>query len=166
MLETDPQTRRFIAQIRAWKRTTPPDPPFSLARPCKRTQPVAKAPGVPRPASLLDGTYRWMLTLSDARAFWGKVDDPSQLPLIGTAVLREGTWRFRSPEVDQGTFSIRGDRLRFVWPRIPSILVFRFTRDGDGTIHLRPVLPMDRGDQFVWSYKAWTRIGPPTGIGN
>jgi TRAP-type C4-dicarboxylate transport system substrate-binding protein len=166
MLEADPQTRRFIEQIRAWKRTTPADPAISLASPCKHTQPVAGAPGVPRPASLLDGTYRWVLTLSDARAFWGKVDDPSDLPMLGTAVLRNGTWRFVSPEGDDGTFSIRGDRLRFVWPRIPSILVFRYTRDTDGTIHLKPVLPMDRGDQFVWSFKPWKRIGPPTRPGH
>jgi TRAP-type C4-dicarboxylate transport system substrate-binding protein len=165
-LEADAQTRRFIDQIRAWKRTTPADPAIFLATPCKHTQPVAGASGPRRPATLLDGTYRWVLKLSDARAFWGKVEDPSDLPLIGTAVLRNGRWRFTGPETDEGTFSIHSDRLRFVWPRIPSILVFRFTRDGDGTIHLKPVLPMDRGDQFVWSFKPWKRIGPPTQLGH
>ena len=165
MLEADPETRRFIEQIRAWKATTPTDPPIALATPCKHTQPVASAPGPPRPASLLDGTYRWVLTLSDAMAFWGKKNtDSSELPLISTIVLRNGTWRFTGPGTDVGTFTIRGDRLRFVWPRIPSILVFAFTRDTDATIHLKPVLPMDRGDQFVWSGKPWKRIGPPTRI--
>jgi len=130
---------------------------------------VASATGPRRPTSLLDGTYRWVLTLSDAMAFWGqKRTDSSGLPLIGTIVLRDGTWRSAgaNPVHDEGTFSIRGDRVRFVWPAIPSILVFRFTRGTDGTIHLKPVLPMDRGDQFVWSYKPWTRIGPPPQLGH
>src|SRR5262249_33911242 len=123
------------------------------------------APGPPRPASLLDGTYRWVLTLSDAMAFWGKKNtDSSELPLISTIVLRNGTWRFTGPETDVGTFTIRGDRLRFVWPRIPRALVSAFARAPDGTIHLTRVLPMDRGDQFVWSGKPWKRIGPPTRI--
>jgi Bacterial extracellular solute-binding protein, family 7 len=162
MLEADPQTRRFINQIQSWKRTTPADPPLALKRECKRGQAVARAPGAARPASQLDGTYRWVLRVSDGRAFWGKSSDTSDLPIIGTAVLRGGTWRLFGPDHDHGTFSIRGERLRFVWPRIPSILVFRFIRDADGTIHLKPVLPMDRGDQFIWSYKPWKRIGPPT----
>jgi hypothetical protein len=40
--------------------------------------------------------------------------------------------------------------------------VFRFARDPNGTIHLKPVLPMDSGDQFIWASKPWRRIGPPT----
>ena len=28
--------------------------------------------------------------------------------------------------------------------------------------YLKPVLPMDPGDQFVWAYKPWQRIAPPT----
>jgi hypothetical protein len=84
--------------------------------------------------------------------------------MINTAVLRHGTWRFSGPDHDNGTFTIHGDRLRFDWPRIPSVLVFRYTRDADGTIHLHPVLPMDRGDQFVWSARPWKRLGPPTDL--
>jgi hypothetical protein len=40
--------------------------------------------------------------------------------------------------------------------------VFTFARDGNGTVHLKPVPPMDPGDQFIWAYKPWRRIGPPT----
>src|SRR5262249_48231744 len=127
-LQEDPQTRRFIDVIQTWKRTTPADPPLSLVGSCKRARAGAHAAGAARPASLLDGTYRWVLTVKDNRAYWGKNFDPTGLPMIGTAVLRNGTWRFAGPDRDQGTFSIRGDRLRFVWPRIPSILVFRFRR--------------------------------------
>jgi len=162
MLEANPQTRRFIERIKAWKRTTPADPPLNLAERCSRIQPDAQALGPLRPAALVNGTYRWVLTAPDGRAFWGESSDTSDLPMIGTAVLRDGTWAFAGPDHDGGTYSIHGDRLRFAWPRAASILVFRFTRDADGTIHLQPLLPMDEGDQFVWAYKPWKRIGPPT----
>jgi TRAP-type C4-dicarboxylate transport system substrate-binding protein len=161
MLEADPQTRRFIKQIQAWKQTTPPDPPLVLNASCMREQAAARAVGSRSPATLLDGTYRWVLTGSDARAYWGASASTADLPMVSTTVLRNGTWRTAGPDHDGGTFSVRGHRLRFVWPRIPSILVFRFARDSDGTIHLKPVLPMDMGDQFVWAYKPWKRIGPP-----
>jgi TRAP-type C4-dicarboxylate transport system substrate-binding protein len=162
MLEADPQTRGFIRQIEAWKRTTPADPPFVLKASCTKARPVAAAPGKLQPSSRLDGTYRWVLTAKDAKAAWGKKADTTDMPMISTAVLRKGTWRFSGPDHDHGTFTIRGNRLRFVWPRIPSILVFDFKRDADGTIHLTPVPPSDPGDDFVWAYKPWKRLGPPT----
>ncbi len=163
MLEADPQTRRFIEQIQVWKRTTPADPPLVLARRCTRTQSAARAPGAARPASLLNGTYRWVLTRADARKGGPGEPHPGDVfPIIGTAVLRDGTWAFAGADHDRGTYSIRGDRLRFVWPRTASILVFRFRRDADGTLHLKPVPPMDKGDQFIWAFEPWKRIGPPT----
>ena len=117
----------------------------------------------PSGASLLDGTYRWVLTRDDAHRYWGPQLNPGDTyPLIGTAILRGGTWRLAGPDHDRGTFTIHGNRIRFDWPRVASVLVFTFTRDGDGTLHLKPVLPMDPGDQFVWAYKPWQRIGPPT----
>ena len=165
-LEADPQTRRFIEQIRTWKLTTPADPPLALVKGCWRNQPAAQATGVARPASLLNGTYRYVLTLADARkGYPGGGPHPGDVfPVVSTAVLRDGTWAFSGPDHDNGTYSIHGDRLRFVWPRAASTLVFRFTRDANGTIHLTPVLPMDEGDQFVWAYKPWKRIGPPTSL--
>lgn len=166
-LEADPQTKRFIDQIQAWKRTTPPDPtttPVSIPAACRRAQEHAQAVGTPRPVSLLDGTYRWVITKADARAYWHAPPQPGgdTFPIIGTAILRDGSWRFAGPEHDEGTYTIRGDRVRFVWPRVASILVFEFTREQNGTLHLKPILPMDRGDQFIWASQPWRRIGPPT----
>jgi hypothetical protein len=166
-LESDPQTKRFIEQIEALKRTTMPDPTASSATvpaACRRSQQPAQALGLPRPASLLNGTYRWVITRSDAIKYWHAPPQPGgdTFPIIGTATLRNGTWRFAGADHDHGTYTIRGDRLRFVWPRVASVLVFRFTRAPDGTLHLRPILPMDRGDQFIWSSQPWRRIGPPT----
>ena len=163
MLEADPQTRRFIQQIRAWKHTTPSDPAMSVPVGCRQKQRPAQSAGRLRAASLLDGTYRWVITRDDAHRYWGPQLNPGDtFPLIGTAILRHGTWRFTSPEKDSGTYSIHGNRIRFDWPRVASVLVFTFTRDGDRTLHLKPVLPMDPGDQFVWAYKPWQRIAPPT----
>jgi TRAP-type C4-dicarboxylate transport system substrate-binding protein len=163
MLEADPQTRRFIQQIQAWKRTTPPDPAMSIPVGCRKGQRPAQTTGRLRAPSLLDGTYRWVLTRDDAHRYWGPQLNPSDTyPAIGTAILRQGTWNFTGPERDSGTYSIHGNRIRFDWPRVASVLVFTFIRDRDGTLRLKPVLPMDPGDQFVWAYKQWRRIGPPT----
>jgi TRAP-type C4-dicarboxylate transport system substrate-binding protein len=159
-LEKDPATRRYIAQIRALKRTTPPDPPLVLPSACRHAPAPAQAGGQPSSPSILNGTYRWVLTLADARANGGP-NPGDTFPAIGTAVLEDGTWKFAGADHDGGTYSIHGDRITFVWPRVASVLVFEFTRDSDGTLHLRPVLPMDSGDQFVWSHKPWRRIGPP-----
>jgi hypothetical protein len=63
---------------------------------------------------------------------------------------------------DRGTYTIRTNRIRFVWTRVATVLNFTFTRDHDGTLHLKPILPMDRGDQFIWAYRPWRRIGSPT----
>jgi TRAP-type C4-dicarboxylate transport system substrate-binding protein len=166
-LESDPQTKRFIDRIRAWKRTTPPDPrlrPAAIPSACRRPPQAAQAVGAARPPSLLDGTYRWVITRADSVRYWHEPPRPGgdTFPIVGTAVLHDGTWRFTGPEKDDGTYTIRGDRIRFVWPRVASVLVFRFARDPNGTIHLKPVLPMDSGDQFIWASKPWRRIGPPT----
>ena len=163
MLDADRQTRRFIRQIRAWKSTMPSDPAMSVPAGCGQTQRPAQFVGRPRAASQLDGTYRWVITRADAHRYWGPQLNPGDTyPSIGTAILHNGTWRLVGPDGDRGTFTIRGNRLRFSWPRVASVLIFTYTRDGDGTLHLKPVLPMDPGDRFVWASKPWQRIGPPT----
>jgi TRAP-type C4-dicarboxylate transport system substrate-binding protein len=163
LLEADPQTRRFIRQIEAWKRTVPPDHTMSVPAACRRTEAQASTTGRLRAASLVDGTYRWVLTREDAHRVWGPQLNPGDTyPAVGTAILRNGSWRLIGPEKDSGTYSIRGNRIRFDWPRVAAVLVFTFTRGGGGTLRLKPVLPMDPGDRFVWAYKPWRRIGPPT----
>lgn len=167
-LESDPQTKRFIEQIKALKRTTPPDPAAtsaSIPAACRGSAHVAQAAGAPRPASLVNGTYRWAITREDSVKYWHAPPRPGgdTFPIIGTMTLRDGTWRLGvDSEIDRGTYSVRGDRLRFVWPRVASVLVFRFTRDPNGTLRLKAILPMDSGDQFIWSSQPWRRIGPPT----
>jgi TRAP-type C4-dicarboxylate transport system substrate-binding protein len=166
-LETDPSTKKFIEQIRVWKQTTAPDPPLRvLPAACTRRPSPPKpvtVPGTETRPSLVNGTYRWALTLSDAKSATPTQAGPGNTyPLIGTAVLQDGSWRFISADHDHGTYSIHGSRIRFDWVNANLVLTFEFTRRSDGSLHLEPVLPMDPGDQFVWSHKPWRRIGPPT----
>lgn len=169
-LERDRQTRRFIEQIRKLERTTRPDPPLVLPAACRRRTPAApsaQAAGPRRSPTMLDGTYRWVITLADAKAHDPTAPHPGDVfPMVNTAVLRNGKWDvlFAGPEYDTGTFTIRGPTAVFDWPRIPGTLIFRFTRDANGTIHWKPVLPMDPGDQFVWASQPWRRIGPPSAL--
>jgi TRAP-type C4-dicarboxylate transport system substrate-binding protein len=167
LLNANPTTRRYIATIRSWKGNTPSDPPLVLPQECRSPAHVPPNGGVLRDPSLVNGTYRWVLTARDAHAWDPTGPHPGDtFPMIGAAVLRDGTWRFphSSPTADddRGTYTIRGNRIRFVWRRVATVLNFAFTRDHDGTLHLHPILPMDFGDQFVWAYRPWRRIGPPT----
>jgi hypothetical protein len=161
-LERDAQTRTFIARIRSLARTTPPDPPLDLPAACSVPFDARRAFGPRRPASLLDGTYRWVITRAEAEAAGVGPKPGDVFPMISTAVLRNGTWQSSGPDHDGGTFSIHGSTATFVWPRTAIVLSYRFTREARGTIRWTPVLPMDLGDRFVWASQPWRRIGPPT----
>ncbi len=161
LLERDPATKRYIERIEAMKATMAPTPPVRVAPACSRVVPSPTAAGREQPPSVLNGTYRWVLTAADAHAA-GQTGDT--YPIIGTASLHDGTWSFAGADHDGGTYTIHGNRVRFEWPRVASVLVFEYTRDRDGTIHLRPVPPMDAGDEFVWAYEPWRRIGPPSDV--
>ncbi len=54
-----------------------------------------------------------------------------------------------------------GNRIAFIWPAENSVLIFTFSRDRDGTLHLTPTPSVERGDRGVWSSAPWRRIGPP-----
>jgi hypothetical protein len=76
--------------------------------------------------------------------------------------LRDGRWLLGdddSPEDDSGTYRIVGNKLVFEWGE--TTLAFEFARDGDGTIRLTPLPPMNVGDAVVWGGAPWQRVGPP-----
>lgn len=75
--------------------------------------------------------------------------------------LRDGGWQLGEDTFYSGTYSIRGDRLIFDWPSAGGTLTFTFERDDSGSLDIAPVLPMDRGDRFVWGSAPWRRVGPP-----
>ena len=161
-LERDQETRVLIAAIARMKTSSPRPVPVVVPRHCGGAARPAPA-GAEDQARALNGTYRWLLTAAAARAFGPPATDPGNtLPFLITAILRDGSFTATSSDPpDTGTYTVRGNRIT-VRIRTGPPDTFTFTRDGDGTLHLKPVLPMDRGDQWVLSGAPWHRIGPPT----
>jgi len=163
-LERNPQTKRLITAIRSMKTSLPAPPPIMVPAGCLRPRQPHLAGGV-QPPSLLNGTYHWRLTRAAALAFGPPASDNADhahFPIIDAVVLRDGhavTIDGNQPLV--GTYTITGDRVTFLWRDFGYPLTFTFGRDPDGTLHLKAVRPMDRGDEFVWSGAPWRRVGPP-----
>jgi TRAP-type C4-dicarboxylate transport system substrate-binding protein len=159
-LERDALTRSLIERIRAMKRSAHETEP--APRPCGRSTPAAAQQAQEgRSPESFDGTYRWRLTAEGARRS-GNPGDPD-IGSVQTMTLREGRWLLGlgdNPHYS-GTFTVRGDRLVFDWPGEGYALTISFKRDPSGSLEVRPVLPMDRGDQFVWASEPWRRVGPP-----
>jgi TRAP-type C4-dicarboxylate transport system substrate-binding protein len=158
-LERDADTRSLIQKIRALKGSGPEAAPPAV--PCGRAGPSdGKATQKVRSPSSFDGTYRWRLTAEGARRA-GEPDDPD-IGSVSTMTLRDGRWLLGEGDPHySGTFKVRGNRLLFDWPGEGYVLTFTFKRDRNGSLDVKPVLPMDRGDQFVWASEPWRRVGPP-----
>ena len=158
MLDRDPQTRSFIAEIRRTKASLPPPPQIVVPGSCRGQTRLPRVPAAS--ASTLNGTYHRRLTAAGARAVGEASGSKDQYPLVLTAVLRDGTWIDGSSEPPSvGTYTVAGNEI--VLDLDGDVMRFTYTRDSDGTLHLRPVLPMDRGDQWVMAGAPWQRVGPP-----
>ena len=164
-LERDRQTRSLIAAIRRLKASMPTPPAIVAPPSCAAGTKLPRIAGAPRPPSLLNGTYRWVHTAADARAFGQPATSPQNehYPSVTEAVLRDGKWIWTTGgPADRGTYVITGRTLTFVSRSGGPPDSFTFTRDGDGTLHLKAVQPMDPGDEWVWSGGGpWHRVGPP-----
>jgi hypothetical protein len=158
-LERDPDVRASIAAIRELRRRTPADAGPRIPASC--SQPPSATHGREREPRFLDGTYRWPITRAGALTRGGDPHDPV-IGMIATMTLRDGRYRLEVGRgtPDTGAFKVIGDRVAFATANGYTDS-FRFTRRGDGTLDLTPMLPMDRGDQVVWSSAPWTRIGRP-----
>lgn len=165
-LERDPQTKAFVAEIRGLGASTRPGPPLVVPAGC-RPHGRGQAPAHSRQLSpgSVNGTYRYVLTRAAATAFGPPATDPNgRYPLIVTVVLRDGEWESSGGgEISSGTYTLTRTKAAFAWPRAGYTIRFSYTREANGTLHLKPVLPMDLGDQFVWASQPWRRIGPPPG---
>src|SRR5215217_1999097 len=154
-LEQDPQTKAFIQRIQALKQSTPAAAPLAIPAGCTGKAPERPAQHSGTVPAALNGTYRYVLTKEEARK--GGEPDLSEYPSVVTATLKDG-------HMDQGpgepgtTYTVNGDRITFDVPAWGSSLTFTFSVDGKGNLHLTPVPPMDKGDQFIWSTKVWTKI--------
>jgi len=129
---------------------------------CRREPRPTALRGTRLSASILDGTYRYTLTKAAAEAFGDPVNRTlDEYPVVSTWYLRDGKWATAGPEGDEGSYTITGNRIAIYTPRLGYTDTFTFARDANGTLHLKPVLPMDRGDQFFDAGAPWQRIGPP-----
>jgi TRAP-type transport system periplasmic protein len=166
-LEQDPKTKALIEQIQALKHSTPAGAPLAIPAGCTGVAPAAPAAAQQQTPGDLNGTYRWTITKQDA--FASKTEDKSPehlatFPWMFTMTLDNGTWTLSHREAGQvftdgaDTYTFEGDRLSFTWPQEGTVLTFTFSVDDKGNLHLRPVEPMNAGDQFVWATHPWTKI--------
>jgi TRAP-type C4-dicarboxylate transport system substrate-binding protein len=161
-MERDPDTRATIAAIRALKATSRAAP--AAAPPVTCEAEPSTVSGRERSPSAVNGTYHWRVTEAGGRAAAeavGGTPHQEDLSAVGKMTLRDGRWLLgeEDPEHYSGTYRIVGDKLVFDWGE--STLTFEFARDGDGTIRLTPVAPMNAGDAVVWAGGPWQRVGPP-----
>jgi hypothetical protein len=166
-LEQDPKTKAFIKQIQALKQSTPAGAPLAVPAGCTGVAPAAPAAAQQQAAGDLNGTYRWTITKQDVVASKTEDKSPEHLatfPWMFTMTLDDGTWTLSHREAGQpytdgaDTYALEGDRLSFTWPQEGTVLTFTFSVDDMGNLHMRPVEPMDAGDQFVWATHVWTKI--------
>ena len=158
-LERDALTKELIAGIRKLKAQTPATPAPVVAASC--SQRAGPARGTTLRFASLDGTYRWVTTKAGALAVGGSADDPD-LGSVVTMTLRGNKWLGGDTYGgDTGTYQIAGDQLIFDWPATGSTITISFKRRADGTLDVKPVLPMERGDRVVWASEPWKRVGPP-----
>lgn len=157
-LEQDRRTRRLIMEIRHLAGMLPPPPRIVVPASClgpRRVPHTASAS-----PSMLDGTYHRLLTSAGASAFGSASGPKEQYPTVVTAILEDGKWIDGSSDPPStGTYRIAEGEL--VLELGGNVMRFTYTRDTDGTLHLRPILPMDRGDQWVLAGAPWRRVGPP-----
>jgi TRAP-type transport system periplasmic protein len=164
-LRDNPETKAFIEQIQALKRSTPAGAALGIPAGCTGVAPAAPAAAQQQATGDLNGTYRWTITKQDAVA--NKTEDKSSehlatFPWIFTMTLDNGKWTLSHREAGQpytdgaDTYTLKGDQLAFTWDG--NVLTFTVAVDGKGNLHLRPVQPMDAGDQFVWATHPWTKI--------
>jgi TRAP-type C4-dicarboxylate transport system substrate-binding protein len=159
-LEADGETKALIAAIRDLKARTPAPPTATPPTDCKHDAPTSRGRAVP--PSTLNGTYRWRLSSEGAR----RVGLPPKyaredIGSVMTMTLRDGKWLLGEDEFYSGNVTIRGNRLILHWPQAGSTNTFSFKRRPGGDLDVKPVPPMDRGDQFVMGSEPWRRVGPP-----
>jgi TRAP-type C4-dicarboxylate transport system substrate-binding protein len=167
-LERNAETRSFIARIRRLRAATPAPPPLVVPRSCSRVKRGVKVTGKLRPTGILNGTYHLGWTIHDELKFGHPASDHPQAG-VETRILRNGRFRFAVGKADEwgGRYQIRGNRVSFNAGNGGSPAKwewFVFSRDSDGTLHLKPVKPMNRGDQWVTAGEPWQYVGPPRPI--
>jgi TRAP-type transport system periplasmic protein len=148
-------TRDFLARIQALKRSTPAEAGLMIPPECTGKVPRRPSVSDAKAPSYLNGTYRMVLTQADA----DKVGDTDEgYPSVNTITLKDGRLEGGCFGADGGTYSVDGDRITFHSTEYDTDLTVTFTRDGEGSLDLEPVPPIDPGDAFTCFYNPWTKI--------
>jgi hypothetical protein len=156
-MEQDAQTNAFIQQIQELKRSTPADEPLGIPAGCGGKAPAQADAKSATASAELNGTYRYTLTIEDARRF--NDEEIDLFPHTNTVKLQDGKVAGGCFGED-ATYSFTGNQINFHPEWDPSItLSFTFTVDGKGNLHLTPVQPMDNGDWLECGYRPWIKIG-------
>jgi TRAP-type C4-dicarboxylate transport system substrate-binding protein len=155
-LEQDPETKAFIEQIRALKQSTSAEPEPVIPADCTGVAPEQAAKGTGSAPAYLNGTYRWVLTQEDADEVGDRETD---YPHIITITLENGHLEGGCFGAEGGTYWVEGNRITFDSVEYDPNVSVNFSLDGEGTLHLTPVLPMDPGTAFECFYKPWRKIG-------
>ena len=152
-LERDPDTKGFISQIRALKRSTQARPGLEIPDGCTGKAVDAGSSSAGRAPAYLNGTYRYVLTQADA----DKVGDTDTgYPVVTTITLKDGT--MKGGCFEKGTYSVVGKRITFHSDAYNTDATVTMSRDGEGNLDLTPVPPMDEGDAFTCFSKTWKKI--------
>ncbi|HKG49296.1 MAG TPA: TRAP transporter substrate-binding protein DctP [Actinomycetales bacterium] len=165
-LSADPQTRHLIEAIRRLKGQTPTSS-ASRVRPCGEAAPVTPSPRASVSAGL-DGVYRIEITDADLRA--GGVTSAGDLLEnhgIYTWRLRDGTWHWdqRGPNpisrpADDGTYTVEGQRVTFLFPVAggPPPTTFTWDIDARGDLRLAPGGDVDPVVAVLMTAHPWRRL--------
>jgi TRAP-type transport system periplasmic protein len=155
-LRLDPETKAFIERIAALKESTPPEARLSIPLDCTGKAPERPAGGTGTAPAYLNGTYRFVITLEEARKA-GQVDPEDTYPIVDTMVLEDGHLEGGPFGPGGATYSVDGNRITFHSAYGPDSTV-TFTRDDQGNLHLTPVPPIDPGDAFQAFSQVWMKI--------
>jgi TRAP-type C4-dicarboxylate transport system substrate-binding protein len=155
-LQQEPATQGLIDQILEIKASMPSAPNPSIPSDCIGKAPLQATESTGSAPAYLNGTYRWVLTQEDA----DEVGDPeTDYPHIATITLEDGHLEGGCFGSGGGTYSVEGDRITFYSVQYDGYTTVMFSVDGEGNLHLTPVLPMDPGTAFECYYKPWRKIG-------
>ena len=156
-LRRDSDTKAFIDRIGALKQSTPRATRLSIPSDCAGSTAEQPTSGRRTARPDLNGTYRYVLTLDDARKA-DMVDPEETYPAVTTVILNDSDLEGGCFGADGGTYVVEADRITFHSVEYGYDLTATFSRDDQGTLDLTPVPPSDPGDAFWCFSKPWTKI--------
>jgi hypothetical protein len=156
-LEMDAETKAFIERIEALKESTPAEARLTIPTACTGKAPEQPAAVTGDAPAFLNGTYRFVITLEEARQA-DMVDPEDDYPIVDTMVLEDGHLEGGCFGSRGATYSVDGNRITFYSVEYGDTATVTFTRDDQGNLHLTPVPPMDPGGAFQCFSQVWTKI--------